>query len=214
MIVTLTGPSCAGKSHLEKMLKAKGFEVAVSSTTRAQREGEVDGESYYFTSKSEFKRLKAQGAFVETVEFNDNYYGLRRHELERLMCAGKHIVIVCEPHGQKQIAHFCEERGWPVHAVFVDNPTEVIAERFMRRFADEMQCWGESQIADKTKNYASRLVDMMTTERGWVAEAYGTWGLYDTIVFNFDAETADGVVDRVVEACGELRQYPIEEKVA
>ena len=37
MIVTLTGPSCAGKSTLEKMLVKLGFSNAISTTTRQPR---------------------------------------------------------------------------------------------------------------------------------------------------------------------------------
>ena len=45
LIVTLTGPSCAGKSTLEAMLKARGFENVISTTTRhcVWQAGDVGG---------------------------------------------------------------------------------------------------------------------------------------------------------------------------
>ena len=135
-IVSLTGPSCAGKSTLEQALKTAGFENVISTTTRAPRAGEIDGQSYYFIDKSEFKRLRDTGAFIETVEFNGNYYGVLASEIERLSLMGKPIVVIVEPEGLRQIVAYCRTHDWPLMKVFVGNPGVVIAKRF---FGFEMQ---------------------------------------------------------------------------
>ena len=62
------GPSGAGKSTLVKHLIAvspDNFAFSVSSTTRAPRDGEVDGIHYNFVSKEEFLADVSSGMFLE-----------------------------------------------------------------------------------------------------------------------------------------------------
>lgn len=195
MIVTLTGPSCAGKSTLEKMLVKRGFSNAISTTTRQPRVGDVNGESYYFVTHEGFERDVALGNFVENVEFGGNYYGLSVPEVMRLKKEGKPIVVVCEPIGQKQIAAWCKMNGFPLYAVFVDNPEQVIARRFISRLSEEaMQGLG---IDEKTiDSYAGRMKEMMTTERRWVGEAWAG-DIYNLRVSEFNEANCDEIADIV-----------------
>lgn len=194
IIVTLTGPSCAGKSTLEKMLKQRGFESVVSTTTRKMRDGEVNGESYHFISKSEFRRLEIQGAFVETVFFNGNHYGVTASEVERVFATGKPVVVVVEPSGLKQVRRYAKAKGWDVFSVWINNPDIVIAERFLRRFNSEITSGSALQI------YTSRLATMMSKERSWIAEATMDDGLlYERIIPTFDMHNDFQVVGEICE---------------
>lgn len=195
MIVTLTGPSCAGKTTLEGMLVKRGLVRAISTTTRPKRAGDVDGESYYFVTREGFEQGVALGNFVENVEFGGNYYGLSVPEVMRLKEEGKPIVVVCEPIGQKQIAAWCKTNGFPLYAVFVDNPEQVIAQRFISRLSEEaMQGLG---IDEKTiGSYAGRMKEMMTTERGWVGEAWAG-DIYNLRVSEFNEANCDEIADIV-----------------
>ena len=186
MILTLTGPSCAGKSTLENMLVERGLSKAVSTTTRLPRAGEVEGQDYYFVTKEQFIAALRDGEMVEHIELGGNLYGLSKTEVERLNALGKPIVVVCEPVGQKQIAQYCESHGWPIHSVFVDNPPSIIARRFVSRMLEEEQ---PSAVI-----YGRRLADMMTLERRWQAEAY-THDIYDTILQVFDEANSSAAAD-------------------
>ena len=209
MIVTLTGPSCAGKSTLAKMLVKRCFSNAISTTTRQPRAGDVDGESYYFVTREGFEQGVALGNFVENVEFGGNYYGLSVPEVMRLKEEGKPIVVVCEPIGQKQIAAWCKANGFPIFSVFVDNPEQVIAQRFISRLSEEaMQGLG---IDEKTiGSYAGRMKEMMTTERCWVGEAWAG-DIYNLRVSEFNEANCDEIADIVAgiamrhPALGQLR---------
>jgi guanylate kinase len=53
-LITLTGPSCAGKTTLEDRLIKAGFDRVISNTTRAPRRGEIDGVHYHFRTPEWF----------------------------------------------------------------------------------------------------------------------------------------------------------------
>lgn len=56
----ILGPSGVGKSTLITRLTNKypnSFGFSVSYTTRSPRPGEVDGKSYFFITKDEFKQM-------------------------------------------------------------------------------------------------------------------------------------------------------------
>lgn len=196
MIVTLTGPSCAGKSTLEKLLVGRGFANAISTTTRAPRVNDVDGESYHFVTRENFESGLALDEFVERVEFGGNYYGLTVQEVRRLERLGKPIVVVCEPIGQKQIAAWCKANGFPLYAVFVDNPEQVIAHRFLTRVQQDVTGPGAKhwEYLDKIKSHAGRMREMMTTERGWVGEAWAS-DFYNLRLSEFNETNQDEVVE-------------------
>jgi guanylate kinase len=170
-IVTLTGPSCAGKTTLEGLLKGEGFVNLISTTTRPMREGEAMGVNYHFVDESMFRRLVAQEAFIEHVRFGGNYYGLMVNEVRRAFEAGKDVVLVCEPEGLRQIAAWSKAHSVHHVAVYVDNPPQVIAERFMKRagvdVAEAMISRSPDDAAKVLKGYASRLSEMLSTEQSW-----------------------------------------------
>ncbi|MFT4064238.1 guanylate kinase [Paraburkholderia sp.] len=170
-IITLTGPSCSGKTTLEGLLKGEGFTSLISTTTRAPREGEVDGQNYYFVDESQFRRLVTQEAFIEHVRFGGNYYGLSVREAKRAFEAGKDVVLVCEPEGLRQISAWSKANDVRHIAVYVDNPPQVIADRFMKRagvdVAEAMISKSPDDAAKVLKSYASRLSEMLSTEQSW-----------------------------------------------
>ena len=77
VLLAVSGPSGVGKGTMVKTLIARRSDVveSVSCTTRAPREGEIDGKHYFFLSKEEFERRIAEGDFLEYDEHFGNYYG-------------------------------------------------------------------------------------------------------------------------------------------
>jgi len=58
LLVVISGPSGVGKGTVRKALfELEGHDLvySISMTTRAPREGEVDGVDYYFVTKEEFE---------------------------------------------------------------------------------------------------------------------------------------------------------------
>ena len=78
LLVVLSGPSGVGKGTVRKALfELEGHDLvySISMTTRLPREGEVEGEDYYFVSKEEFEQRIKDDKFLEYAEFVGNYYG-------------------------------------------------------------------------------------------------------------------------------------------
>jgi guanylate kinase len=203
VVFTITGPTCGGKTTLEKRLVEAGFAKIISHTTRPMREGEVDGKDYHFINPTRFVAMAEAGELVENVEFGGQRYGGSKAEFEKCFAEGKPVVLVCEPVGRKQIEEAAKREGWLLTRVFVDVPAKLQAERFLSRFVDDMVSvteaseWARARMQDV---YASRLAEIMTTERGWQAEAYANEldssnSAYDAIVEYYDSDNEDGVVD-------------------
>lgn len=105
-VFTMTAPSGAGKSYfVKRMVDLRVWIEGISTTTRIIRikDGEVDGKTYYFKSKDEFLEMDDNAEFAECVEYDGNYYGITKAEIERVQKLGGHIVIIVEHEGYKQI---------------------------------------------------------------------------------------------------------------
>src|SRR5438552_10651873 len=76
-IFVISAPSGAGKTTLVNRLLASvpGLSFSVSHTTRAPRAAEKNGRDYFFVTPAKFRRMIAQGEFLEGAQVFDNYYG-------------------------------------------------------------------------------------------------------------------------------------------
>jgi guanylate kinase len=91
-----------GKGTLIKGLleRVPGLQLAVSATTRAPRDGEVNGVDYHFLSEEDFDRRVGRGEFVEHAEYAGNRYGTLRSELGR---PARGIVLEIDVQGARQV---------------------------------------------------------------------------------------------------------------
>jgi len=105
-LIVLTGPSGVGKGTLLKSLLKQHPELhySVSVTTRSPRPGEIQGKHYYFTNRSQFEQMVAQGEFLEWAEFAGNYYGTPKKAVAEQLRAGKSVVLEIELDGARQIS--------------------------------------------------------------------------------------------------------------
>lgn len=198
ILFTLTGPSCAGKSTLEKMLKDRGFVPLVSTTTRAPRVGEEHGKHYYFLTREQVEAERA--GFIELTEFNGNLYGMTVAEVERAAATGQPIALVVEPNGLRQIRDYCRAHDWIVVSIFVDNPPEVIYSRFLKRWLDDAVRGDTMKQIDIA---AKRITVMSTEERTW----RNRQGLYEVTVDRFNAENGEKVADMIALWSQQIKEH-------
>lgn len=106
LLVIMSGPSGVGKGTIRKALfeiPDNNFCYSVSMTTRKPREGEVDGQDYFFVTKEEFKKRIKENGFLEYAEFVGEYYGTPIDYIEQRMDAGKEVIVEIEVQGALQI---------------------------------------------------------------------------------------------------------------
>lgn len=133
-LITLTAPTCSGKSFLLNELTARGsFSRIVSTTTRAQRPGERAGVDYNYISTQQSKQMEADGEFFELIEFNGTRYGVTNDQMQRAMACPQPPVVVLEPQGLEIYRRKCFERGWDVFQIYVHVTEDVRLQRLLQR---------------------------------------------------------------------------------
>jgi len=94
-LFVVAAPSGAGKTSLiDALLKLDPeIKLSMSYTTRAPREGEVDGVDYHFVTREKFEQMIAAREFLEHAQVHGNYYGTSRKWIEAEL-AGDHDVLL------------------------------------------------------------------------------------------------------------------------
>jgi guanylate kinase len=121
-VLVLSGPSGAGKSSLiRKIIDDIGAcYFSISTTTRAQREGEVDGVDYHFVDKEEFEREIEEDQFLEYALVHGNYYGTSLRPVKKALEEGKLVIFDIDVQGNAAVQN---RLGDITTSVFITPPT-------------------------------------------------------------------------------------------
>ena len=121
-ILVLSGPSGAGKSTIiDASSKEIGeYYFSVSTTTRAPRDGEVNGKDYYFVSKEEFEADIEAGNFLEYATVHGNYYGTSLKPVREALENGKLVIFDIDVQGHRLVR---DAMGDVVVSAFITPPT-------------------------------------------------------------------------------------------
>ena len=97
-IVVFVGQSGTGKSRLMKGLRDDfGVPILCSYTTRAPRDGEIDGDDYRFVTREEMDSLE----LLERVEYANNVYGTPKALFDNALATTPVSVIAMNIDGAK-----------------------------------------------------------------------------------------------------------------
>lgn len=178
LLIVISGFSGAGKGTIVKQLVARyGYSLSVSCTTRAPREGEVDGRDYHFKTKAEFENLIDYNGFIEYAQYVENYYGTPRAYVEEQMAQGNNVILEIEVQGAMNI-----KRQYPdAVLLFITAPSakELKARLVGRGSEDEA-------TVQKRMNQAIKESSSMAT--------------YDYIVVNDDLDECVHHIHSIIEA--------------
>lgn len=101
----VAAPSGTGKTTVCRQIVERDDRISfsVSHTTRRRRDGEVEGRDYFFVNEAEFRRLVANGDFLEWAEYNANLYGTSWKAIDRGLAAGRDLLLEIEVQGARQV---------------------------------------------------------------------------------------------------------------
>lgn len=177
--IILSSPSGGGKTTIARELLRRRTDLgySVSCTTRAPRVGELNGKDYYFLSTVEFERRRDGGEFAESAQVHENMYGTLRSEIQRVLSAGKHVVMDIDVQGARQF-----RRAFPESVtIFVLPPSaEILLERLRQR-----QTESKEQLARRLQ---SALQELQAVDE------------YQYVVVNDDLAKAVARVSAVIDA--------------
>jgi len=104
VLIIISGPSGSGKGTVVKALPPEeGYALSISVTTRAPREGEVDGRDYFFRTEEEFARMRDNDELLEHILFVGHNYGTPKFYMEQKINEGKNVVLEIEVNGALQV---------------------------------------------------------------------------------------------------------------
>jgi guanylate kinase len=147
MLIIISGPSGVGKDTIIDALRRRETEggrdgdrfYVVTCTTRAPRNGEVDGVNYHFMSRDAFLEMRADRGFLEANEVHGNWYGSPRGPVRDALVAGRDVILKIDVQG----AQVVKEQVTEALLIFIIPPTlETLFERLKSRAtesADELE---------------------------------------------------------------------------
>ena len=103
-LIVISGPSGVGKTSLcEALLERSSCRRGVTCTTRPPREGEQDGQDYFFFDRNSFEEGLRAGRFLEHAEVYGNLYGTPRDQDEEGIENGYELLLTIAVQGARQI---------------------------------------------------------------------------------------------------------------
>lgn len=179
-VIIFSAPSGAGKSTIVNHILGlhPELEFSISATSRAPRGQEKHGVEYYFFSADEFRKMIAEGKFVEHEEvYPGSFYGTLKSEVDRIWAKGHAIVFDIDVQGGVNLKRIFGEQAF---SVFIQAPSvDVLRERLIGRGTDSAEA-------------IEKRVAKAASEMEFAA------GKFDHVLVNDDLETAFAEAERII----------------
>lgn len=108
---------------------------SISATTRPRRDGERDGEHYFFLTDEEFRSMIERGEFLEWAEVHGRKYGTIRRLVDEWRREGWGVVLVIDVQGAEAV-----RRAYPeAVSIFVKTSSLEILEQRLRQRQSESE---------------------------------------------------------------------------
>lgn len=217
-LITLTAPTCSGKSYLLDKLAYNGtVSRIVSTTTRAKRDGETNGVDYDFISMEQSLELERSGRFFELIEFNGTRYGVTNEQMESALADERPPAVVLEPKGLAIYEQKCREHGWDIFKIYVHTVESLRIQRLYERTVNHLNKVVDSaglpsmsrlseafdanasaelkkQVASIVSEHDRRLLSITGVERAW-----SNTGSWDAIVPGDDVGKAISMIKQGIK---------------
>lgn len=181
MLLILSGVAGSGKDTIKKELikRMENVESLPSYTSRPQRPGDINGQTYCFVTKEEFEKMLENGEFYEYDVHHNNYYGTSKKFLNDKIASGKIIVKDIDVNGTEHLKEILKN-DTKVVTVFLKVPKEELKRRLENRI--------DKPSPDEIKLRLNRL----DYEESKI-------GLYDYVLKNNDLEKTVQIIMTIIE---------------
>jgi guanylate kinase len=180
-LFVIAAPSGAGKTSLVKALRERlpALQVSISHTTRPRRPTEQHGREYFFVDQAQFRRLIAEGAFLEHALVFDNYYGTSLAQLQEKLAAGHDVILEIDWQGARQVRSTLPG----CRTIFILPPSRAALRQRLTGRGTDSQAVIERRLADAVADMSH-------------------WNEFDFVVVNDDFDRAVGELAEIVAGRG------------
>lgn len=163
-VIILVGASSTGKTTLAESLVGRGLAAkAITSTTRAMREGEIDGVHYNFTTKEGLQKQYENGELLEIPnEHAGNLYAASKSGLKQK--DGKPVVLILDPNGANTIYQKLKSDPEfdPVVVFLRPIPKDVVIDRIRRRGSSEEELKARMNVFEEESKWFDKIKNIVT----------------------------------------------------
>lgn len=134
MLVILSGVSGAGKNTIKEALikRMERVDSLPSYTSRAKREGDIEGKDYIFVTREEFEKMIENHELYEYDIHHNEYYGTSRKLLNDKIKSGKIIVKDIDVNGTEHLKELLG-KDTKVVTIFLRVPKQELERRLKER---------------------------------------------------------------------------------
>ncbi len=192
----IEGPSGVGKGTIAKEILKRdpNIKFSVSVTTRAKREGEVDGVDYYFISDEQYNQYMKDDAFYECVDSQyGNRYGTLRSEVDSFLNVGEDVLFDMDWVGARQMRQKA--------------PNDVVTIYLLPPSIHDLRERLEHRATDSQEQINKRM--------GMVLDKMSHWKEFDYVIVNVDVEETIAKVQKIIsgERMKRVRQTGLDDFV-
>ena len=134
-LFVVSSPSGGGKGTIIRTVLpvVPNLSYSVSYTTRAPRNGELEGREYFFVSRNTFQEMVTAGEFLEWANVHGNLYGTAKQQVLEETANGVDIILEVDVQGAASVRKLLVDSI----SVFILPPSyEVLRERLIARRTD------------------------------------------------------------------------------
>ena len=175
----IEAPSGTGKGTVIKELlkNDKNIKFSVSVTTRAPREGEVEGVDYYFVTDEQYDEFLKQDAFYEFVDSQyGSRYGTLRSEVDSFINVGQDVLFDMDWAGARQMR---QKAGDDVVTIYLLPPSiKELRKRLEGRGTDSQE--------------------VIDQRMGIILEKVKHWNEFDYVIVNVSLAETVAKIQRII----------------
>lgn len=131
VLVIISGPSGVGKDTIARRVinrRPEDFYFVVTATTRAPRDGEVEGRDYFFVTMDEFARMIDEDELLEYAVVYNQYKGIPKGQVRDALDSGKNVIMRLDVQGTETVRELIPS----AISIFLRTPSEADLVRRLR----------------------------------------------------------------------------------